>query len=316
MQSDDFIKTEYFKFADDLLDALGRRNRRWGSDPTDWIFRGHADSGWRLVPTAFRSTAVLSFDPDAPTGPRATYEKQVLAEYKVLLQFMTAANEQGLEIPGAETLWTELKSIARQVADAAAGGESAWPLPRLTPHLALAQHHGIATRLLDWSRDPLTAAYFAAEAAARWAKHPETTPRGADHLSVWAFRKDFRKWEFWDEEPDSIQVVRAPNSSNPNLHAQSGLFTVVTIWNAERDGPATLPPLDAIIRSKLRKIPHKMLNQYRGTAPIMRHLLLPIAQAPRLLRLLAHESTSGHLLFPGFDGVVRGLKEIRYWGES
>jgi len=46
---------------------------------------------------------------------------------------------------------------------------------------------------------------------------------------------------------------------------------------------------------------------------VLYRFILPSTKAPRLLRLLAYEGVSGNTLFPGFDGVRRGLEEKRLW---
>ncbi len=103
-----------------------------------------------------------------------------------------------------------------------------WPRTEFLSLLALGQHYGLPTRLLDWTRSSYVAAYFAAEEAARKQKDGDKD-FDATHLSVWAFNKLKRDlyWRYRDRQPPLIEIVTAPAAGNPNLYAQKGLFTLV-----------------------------------------------------------------------------------------
>ncbi len=275
--------------AESLVEAISPMGELLGNAPPGrFIFRGHADSAWPLVPSVLRVDVAKS---------NAT---QVSLEAVALRDFLTFADQQGLPIPGdSDELRAELFSAAddeRYLDGIHVGADrliehAAWPPRRLRGLMALAQHHGLQTRMLDWTKSPLVAAYFAAREAVRI---------DSNSLAVWAL--DFEKAREGRLIHEArLEVVSVPYAGNLHALAQQGLFTVSGRPVYAREDRVEVEPIE--MRFMDRKVDDNPLFK----------MVLPSSEAPRLLGLLARHLITAATMFPGYDGAARAVEEKALW---
>jgi len=297
-----------------FLDAISPRGKyfRNEGEPYRVLFRGHADARFALLPAALRSR----------WKKEPSNTDQVSYELGAIQNFFWLADRCGLALP--EDSQTHRRDLFSDVGNynfpLLGEGDLLWPPREIWSLMALAQHHGLPTRLLDWSLDARTAAYFAASEAAAWAADPSTAPAGVADLAVWSLsRTDLKVDNLLSDLMSSLvergeipkaeerapflkvfAVVTAPAASNENLRAQKGVFSLHLPSSMKPTEPADRRPMDQILVAEAVQV-------------LLTKFLLPIGQAQRLLRALAFEGISAAELFPGYTGIVRAMNERRLW---
>ena len=203
-----------------------------------WMFRGVPDlANHHLVPSAGRYWPALR---DAGRT-KAFFFK---AEKEALVRFQLEAHPYFAHVP-----------------------RNVWEL------MAIAQHHGLPTRLLDWSNNPLVALYFA-------------VARGFEcDAAVYFF--PYERWftpEMRSDDPFTVSEVvgLAVSHLTPRLTAQAGFFTL-------QPDPTEQFEILGLRRMRI--------------AASSRH---------ELRETLFGYNVNEKALFPGLDGVAGYVKQLKF----
>lgn len=186
--------------------------------------------------------------------------------------------------------------------------------------LLLGRHHGLPTRLLDWTANPLAALYFACSkhrdhGGVVWAIHSCRTPRGQHELDVLdlagATGEEANPFTMFDtcdwkctcegsESCDAIKIMH-PFYNSPRIVAQDGIFT-------------------------LHSNPEKALEDYAGAYFCERRLdidhlhrwRVSKASKGKLLRQLERLGVNRRTLFPDLEGIAESLwrSEVLWRGKK
>ncbi|HWP54178.1 MAG TPA: FRG domain-containing protein [Pyrinomonadaceae bacterium] len=150
--------------------------------------------------------------------------------------------------------------------------------------LAIAQHHGLATRLLDWTFNPLAAAFFAVSEA------------NVAEAIIFAFKSEFVVIPEKTKPFDVKGVLKfKPTGVAPRIIRQGGLFTI-------------------------HEKPSRPLEEVIGKNDEIERIIINRSYRKELVFELSHYGINRATLFPDLDGLSAHVNWFtanrKYWSTT
>lgn len=281
MPNDALWPTKEARSWAEFLDIVAEVEARSG----DFVYRGQSDATWDLKPSLARISSGFSA---AMEGERKAYST-------------FRARSQNFLNPNIFSVLTRHYNIFLW-----------W---------AVMRHHGVPTRILDWSRSPFIAAYFACESGSEpgavWCvdRSVLSSQMGSAHEGYSDFNKflsstasvDDRKAmeaALYNESASHLITIVDTNFLTDRMERQQGLFSFSNLPHL--DHAKEIADALSIVRPQaFLKI---LIPKHRVHGQVPKHDL--IDRKRKFMHQLQLMNVTGFSLFPDLDGIGRYCTDI------
>lgn len=291
---DDYFLHYKFESASELLSAVDihtsdiLRSKR-GEEQHAFLYRGHQEHTWSLIPSFFRKFDVLDLY-------RGRFEAGRGQELQLFLHFLNSVNNLDVSIGDSDREIREVEYYAFGHKHGQYTGRNLFnefPTKEQLPILGLAQHYGVPTRLLDVTTNPYKALFFASKGLYPFSDPDTDSPK---RIGIWLFSE---LQIYVASLVSHIKRINVPKHQNANLIAQEGLFVnyipprkekifpygVSNLLN-EKEPKETLKPFNEVLVDVLRDQKWISINNISDQAiASLRSILFEVTGLPMLFSL-------------------------------
>lgn len=293
---------------------------------SDFVFRGLSKESYSLKPCVKRGD-------DA----NDSFEKEVL----LLKEFAESLSQNGIHMPAGGCDFLRFNAFLSNLTE--------WPPSGALDFLAYAQHHGLSTRMLDWTFDINVALYMAVrskldeqkrptvkqnEINGDCDKHPDN--KTDENMVIWAF--NYRQWNELINNISQSQKTQSPYDSilrftfinyedNCFARQQKGLLSYTRLrgkirpidfkdimgqWNRLSNEPTDNMAVDEIVREDLLSLLAMYSERIQPNLQMIK-ITIPGCKAAEIEEQLAAIGYTEERLFPTPENSAKMVMK-KIWG--